>query len=346
MRMLGEMVLKSAWQEPGDTLQPEAFAHAVLEKARLIRDVLSGATRTISARIGFTGVLLPDGVDFKIGPHSVRAATDRDRQVVPESLRGQLSGTDSSGVKTEINYDGDIVFEYRMPYRARTARTLNEELTEWPEDMLPPAELWQSVIRLRFSLMLAMERDTRAQLVQTWVLFDDPFGSAFSWNDPRQGNGIMPFQLSGDETAEWQHWYRLLDTKSVSRIELALRRVLRAIAERREPSDVLVDSVIAWENIFGTRDGEPTFRITMCIAKILEDTSEKRLALKAKLGKMYSLRSKIVHGSRDLERKEYQLCYDALDLTVRLVKVLVSERQEILELPDGGQRSAALLLSE
>ena len=46
---------------------------------------------------------------------------------------------------------------------------------------------------------------------------------------------------------------------------------------------------------FGTKEGEPTFRITMCLARLLEDDPKARQELKLKLGQIYKLRSKIVN---------------------------------------------------
>ncbi len=108
----------------------------------------------------------------------------------------------------------------------------------------------------------------------------------------------------------------------------------------------IVDSVIAWENLFGTKEGEPTFRATTCLAKLLEQDGDARLELKTRLGKIYALRSKVVHGSGALKRSEYPVCYEALDVAIRAVKALVRERMEILSLPDGALRSAELLLKD
>jgi hypothetical protein len=239
--------------------------------------------------------------------------TGADRKLAPESLKGQLSGTDSTGTTTFINYDGDILLEYEFPYKVRLMPLetgQDEAPIEWPDDMHAPDEIEQTVIRMRFSLMLAVERDQRAQLVPTWRRFDEPInaGFSYSWSDPRQGTGIMPIQLTETEVEEWRRWYALLNGTSVAKIELALTRILRAIAERREPSDVLIDSVIAWENLFGTKEGELTFRVTTCLAKLLEQDGDARLALKARLGKIYALRSKVVHGSGALKHSEYPLC--------------------------------------
>ena len=113
----------------------------------------------------------------------------------------------------------------------------------------------------------------------------------------------MPTTLTQSEVDSWRLWYVRLSTGHIKRIDLALARILRAQGERREPSDVLIDSVIAWENLFGTKEGEPTFRVTMCLAALLEAETQARIELKRRLGKVYTLRSKVVHGSgvvRDL----------------------------------------------
>jgi hypothetical protein len=206
----------------------------------------------------------------------------------------------------------------------------------------------QTVMRLRFSLMLAVKREHRVQLVQTWRAFDEPFSHNIvtSWSDPRQGAGFMPIQLMDTEVEAWGKWYERLNTPHVAKIDLALTRILRAIAERREPSDVLVDSVIAWENLFGTKEGEPTFRVTMCLAKLLEQVPEARLQSRTRLAKIYALRSKIVHGGGTLREDEYRLCNEALDTAIRAVEVLLTDRGDILRLPDSAQRSAALLLGQ
>jgi Apea-like HEPN len=194
--------------------------------------------------------------------------------------------------------------------------------------------------------MLAVERDARVQLVPTWRYFDEPLiqGRSISWSDPRQGTGIMPTQLTEAELTAWGKWYTRLNTAHVDRIELALSRILSAIAERREPSDVLIDSVIAWENLFGTSQGEPTFRVTMCLAVLLERSPKARMDLRKKLGDIYGLRSSVVHGSGSLKESDYPKCQEALDIAIRAIRVLVTERTDILELADGAARSIALLV--
>ncbi len=82
----------------------------------------------------------------------------------------------------------------------------------------------------------------------------------------------------------------------------------------------------------------------MCLARLLESDVKARLALRAKLGKIYSLRSKVVHGSGVLKVEEHPLCQEALEVAIRAVRVLIADRTDILKLPDGAERSKVLLL--
>lgn len=348
LSMMPEILLRAAWRHVRDgEPSPRALAVEAIKEQRLARDVLAGKRRAILAKIAFTGVLLPTNSRLELRDGVVRPVTEADRRLAPDSLKSQLSGTDASGHSTTINYDGDVLLEYKLPYKVRVMQSSQADaLAPWPEDMRPPDALSRTTTWLRFSLMLAVERESRVQLVQTWRYFDEPLtqGFAMSWYDPRQGTGIMPTQLTEAEMTAWGEWYERLSSPHLDRIELALTRILRAIAERREPSDVLIDSVIAWENLFGSREGEPTFRVAMCLAKLLEGSIQARKDLRKKLGDIYALRSKVVHGSANLKESEYARCQEALDIAINAIRVLVTERTDILELPDGATRSTALLL--
>jgi hypothetical protein len=347
--MLAEMLLGAAWRRVADDgRSPELFAMEAVKEVQLARKLLSGKPHTIAACIAFAGGLLPPDARLEILEGVVRPITDADRALAPESLKGQLTGTDAAGTTTLINYDGDILLEYNFPYKIRAMKQDSDGAITWPKDMNPPAQLEQVVMRLRFSFMLAVDRETRVQLVQTWRYFDEPLGfiKSMSWSDPRQGTGIVPVQLTNGEITAWGEWYKKLSTVHVDRIAVALSRILRAIAERREPSDVLIDSVIAWENLFGTKEGEPTFRVTMCLAKLLRESSADRLALKSRLSTIYALRSRVVHGGDNLRQEDYPMCQEALDIAISAVRALLTTRTDVLKLPDGAPRSAALLLGD
>jgi len=347
LMMLPEMLLTRAWShlEEGSRSQT-AFAAAAINGLREARQLFAG--RTVNAKVltAFTGILLPPGKELKLRDGVVRAVTEVDRKFVPEQIKGKLTTSDAEGNSTVINYDGDVVLETEFRFRIRPMPSEEGIPRGWPEDMRPPASLDTTSTRLRFSLLLAVQRESRVQLVQTWRSFDEPLsvGRGMSYFDARQAIGLMPTQLTDAELAEWGEWHKRLSVPHVSKIDVALTRILRALAERREPSDVLIDSVIAWENIFGSREGEPTLRVTASLAKLLEKAPAARKALKTKLGDIYRLRSDVVHGNAPLDIKQYPLCQEALDIAINAVRVLATERTDILELADGSARSNRLIL--
>lgn len=345
--LLPQTLLESTWRRVKHTpVTPEIFVAEALQVLKQVRSLFGGEVQPIPAKFAFTGVLMPEDARITVKHGTVRPTSEAERELAPESLRQQLSTTDESGNQVFIGYDGDIVYEYQFPYKLRASKQqLGDATAPFPDDMRPPEDFEYDSLLIRFSLMLAVARRDRVQLVQTWRNYDDPLrpGTTTGWNDPRQAAGLMPARLTEEEVAAWQQWYDRLNTPEVARIELALSRILRAVAERRDPADVLIDAVIAWERFFGHKE-EATLRVTLSLARLLADTAEQRAVLKAELGKIYALRSNIVHGASALKFNEYPLCQRALEIAIEAVRKLVSERSDILKLATGAERSNALLV--
>lgn len=347
--MLPSHVLHGAWRHIGHGAPTtEVFVTESISRLGAIRRLLAGKSVPITATFAFTGVLLPEDMQrVELSKGTIEAVTPADRELAPETLKQQVSGTDTTGNHTVANYDGDVVLRLSMPLSLRTEEApAPQTVPSWPEDMQPPESLERSVERLRLSLLLAVHRDSPPQLLPTWRYYDDPFahGLATMWSDPRRAVGFMPTRLTEEEVASWVEWYEALSHKRIDRINVAITRILKAIAERNEPSDVLIDSVIAWENIFGTSEGEPTLRVTASLAIMLESDVVKRKALRSQLAKIYGLRSDVVHGNRSLKLNDFPLCREALDIALAAVRLLTRERTDILDLPDGAARSQHLIL--
>jgi hypothetical protein len=270
-----------------------------------------------------------------------------ERAQAPESIKGQLNGTDADGNTVVINYDGDIVAETQHLYIIKVDnRPVGESPAGFPEELTAENPLEDVSVRLRLSLLLAVKRQHRVQIVPTWRLYDDPLaqGRTMGWSDPKQAVNLMPTQLTEAEVAEWQRWFGLLATENANKLQLAISRVVRATGERRDPVDVLIDSVIAWENLFGSKEGEPTLRVTTSLALLLEDDYAKRRKLRSRLTKIYSLRSNAVHGTAIPVDKEMALCNEALDIAIQALQAILEKRTDLLDEPDSTARSLRLML--
>lgn len=349
LSMLANIILSNAWNaSPGPPSSVEEFCTRAQRQLQFMRSALAGDPVTVKAYQAFAGVRLPVGAVWNAdGSVVVREATARDREYVPESLKRQLTGVDAEGVTTVINYDGDIVVECDYPYKVESMSTVLEDARPVIDEL--SSDLVNRITdRLRLSLLFAVRRGgNKVQLVPSWQFYEDPFdaGQSLSWNDPTQAVGLFPVQLTEVEVETWKEWYELLGNPHAVNIDLALSRVIRAVSERREPSDVLIDSVIAWENLFGSKDGEPTLRVTASLAVLLEADSQARRKLRTKLGKIYSLRSDVVHGTSALSKQaDFAACYEALDIALEALRVLLRDRTDVLAQRTGTERSLHLLV--
>lgn len=105
-----------------------------------------------------------------------------------------------------------------------------------------------------------------------------------------------------------------------------------------------MDSVIVWENLFGTSQGESTFRISAALAWLLAPDVESRLELQAQLKDIYTVRSRIVHGSKADEASLLENANNAVLYSRDALAKLLRDRRDILTLPNGSARSQRLIM--
>jgi hypothetical protein len=118
-----------------------------------------------------------------------------------------------------------------------------------------------------------------------------------------------------------------------------------ALGERNSPEDVLIDSVIVWENLFGA-NGETSLRVSGSLAWLLGADAADRRKLKQEFNQIYSLRSKIVHGSADMKPADVEKAEKALDVAARALRVLFERRPDLLQESDSASRSIRMLLGD
>ena len=346
---LAGQALQSTWRDrPGEEpLTINEFISQSLNQWRFIKAALGGKEQEIRARVAFAGVLLPMSEEFDFGDVKLREVSMFERTFAPDSIKGQLSGTDTDGNQVTISYDGDVVADVKQPYLVKVDKTpLGASPGDFPAELTAQNPVEDASRRLRLSLLLAVRRQHRVQIVPSWRCFDDPFshGRSMSWGDPKQAVNLMPTQLTESELEEWKRWYGLLGNEKADKLSLAVSRVVRATGERRDLVDVLIDSVIAWEALFGSKEGEPTLRVTVSLALLLEDDYARRRKLRSHLRDIYVLRSDVVHGTALPSDKNLAMCNEALDIAIQALKAILERRSDLLEEPDSTARSLRLML--
>lgn len=350
LAMFADLLIRSSWswlKLDSEAPALREFLEGVATSVNRIRDAVMGRSVSVPVRIGLTGVKLPDNAPPVVLPWgTLRATRDLDREMVPSSIVGALSTTTAEGVQVVIDYSGDIVLETEIPYRIELGQ--HDITAGWPQRLRGFEVIQRRIESIQLGLLLAISSDPQPMVVMAWQRVLDPLsqGAGMSWNDTRRTPNLVPHQLAQETLHEWAQWITDVDARRVPTVEVAIRRTIRSAVERSDPSDALVDAVIAWENLVGSREGEPTLRISAALAWLLEDDPASRRTRQTALKKLYQLRSDVVHGNRPLNGPEAaQGSREARMVAVEALRKLFRERPELLrECGDGSERSLRLML--
>lgn len=131
------------------------------------------------------------------------------------------------------------------------------------------------------------------------VTFETVLLPLLALNSYRHPGILFPMQqsarLSVEELMEAETWARRLEESRTGSLQIAERRLVSAIAQRAEKADVLIDAVIAWESLVGTRP-DTMDKVTGALANLLQSEPASRSALRKRLLEIYDIRSRVVHG--------------------------------------------------
>lgn len=322
----------------------EEYLRATEKALGIVCNALSGKQGEVPVRIGLTGVNLPDDTKIDFDWAVLRPADGRDQYHAARSgIDGSVQATTPSGeVVATVKYSGDIVMETLMPYSVVARQFLPEQ--RWPIDHSGWEQIDRKLENIRLGLLLAIDENPRALVLSTWFFVLDPLGSSrYGWNDRRRSS-FTPRALDAEAVANWKQWTERIDARRKPGIDVAVRRALLAAAERQSPEDVLVDAIVVWENLFGSNQ-DTTMRVTGALAWLLTTNTAEREQEQQRLKKIYELRSKVVHGARQMTTQEMQTFpQEALDVALEALRKIFQARPDLIDLKDSNARSNRMLL--
>jgi hypothetical protein len=343
-----DTIVNSGWSYAklqSETPSIQELADGVLLVIDKIRKAVKGKEVTIPARIGLTGMVFPEGVDeIDLGWAKLRRASNKDERFVKATtLKGQLTGTNQKGETTVIDYSGNLVAEIDVPYIVNLKDMGMGAL--WPEELrIGFRKIEEAVENLRLGLLLAFQ-DERLVLHLSWQVMLDPLTQyhGASWQDVTRAVNLMPTSLSKAQVTKWKKWAERIGANRIPTIGVAIRRLLAAVAERRTPEDILVDAVIVWENLFGART-ETTLRVSSSLAWLLGDNANDRKDKQSKYKKIYDFRSKVVHGSPDVnEQKLVEYSQDAVQISISALAAIFEKSADLLNIKSSEERSIEII---
>lgn len=352
--MFGETVITSAWDMAAMTYEQPGLIELVAQvhlNIDTVRDAISGGQPSVPAKLIFTG-FTTGSREISTPWGTLRPLLDWERRLAPPSLEGAVSGTDEQGRQVTTSYAGEMVLVTEIPYRLLVdVEPDYDDFSEWERRLARVHD--SDGARRRFdvlplSVLLATDRPVgswvTAKLAWNWAADPLGHGHGIGWTDVRSGPGFMPYELSEAECQAVADWASRVDEHWIPQINIAVRRLLSAANARSDLADRLVDAVIVWENLFGTRQGESGLRISSAMAVLLADDPATRELVRADISRVYNDRSAIVHG-RQLNHSVLIERANAALLHARdVMRVLFRDRPDVLKLVEDGARSVRLIM--
>lgn len=296
----------------GDLSEP-VFRSTLVETLRTTRALAHGQSAPIPTFVGF-GVEFPPGTRLKTVFGTFRPWRDSDLALVPDnSIVPSANWVTGRGsiLETEIRRKVSIV-PRQGPGELRS-ETVN-------------AESWNRVAlgQLLFQEPKEVRQGTWAWLsTSAWL-----FGPGSNWADVRQfRKGPM---VSEEQLPEFASWIHSAANESLPAV--AVDRTISMTNRLTNPIDSFIDAVIVWESLFSGRDNkELTYRISQNMACILSDDPGERIAFFKEIGRLYKLRSLVLHGAKHLNSSvAAQAWRDAQELTLLGLRRLLTKFPELI----------------
>lgn len=131
------------------------------------------------------------------------------------------------------------------------------------------------------------------------VTFETVLLPLMEQNSYRNPGILFPVQPTvrpnAQELEDAEAWAERLEESWAGTLQIAVRRLVSAIAQRSEKVDALIDAVIAWESLVGTRRDKAD-KVPRALAILLKNDPSEGSNLFDRLKEIYGLRTDVVHG--------------------------------------------------
>ncbi|TCJ40096.1 HEPN domain-containing protein [Parafrankia sp. BMG5.11] len=305
------------------------------------RRLACGEEVQVPRLVGLNGLRLPSGDEFVTPFGTIRQARDSDRILLTTpGIRG---------------FHSQSMLETTHPLKILDIRKFEDEA---PATAVRRLERFQSVFdgyqkRTEVNLMMARLALLLASDGNTFIA---PAPAAWATLDPLSPSPLQHWMLQQAEPSgtsildpeaiqRTTTWASRIRPEEVERIEIGVKRLLSAASIRGDLVDGFIDAVVCWENMLGS-SSESTFRTCGAMACLLEpDDYKARIDLTKKLESLYGLRSKVIHGARDLNFREAKKHRDdAIRYGLEAMRRLL-ELPSILKEKESSVRGKMVLLS-
>jgi hypothetical protein len=292
------------------------LASLVIENYEELKRAVRGEAVRTHTVFGLTGVAIPEGAQIMTPWGWIKSAPSPSPDAFAGAA-GMLAARTTAILirqrltKVELLKDEQAALEW-MP---GTAEFLSEERKVY--ELLPLAFALATADVTRCAPRVTFRTDVPP--------FSSGWGSSSSWHSP-----YSPYvELTSDQIPGVEEWAQKVDRLHSEGMQVAAKRTVSAIAERLDKADALIDAVTVWESLVGTRS-ETVFRVTAALTKLLEPDSAARDAFRKRLGVIYDMRSRVVHGEAVEVEALNSAADGAIDIAISATRALYERGGEWL----------------
>ncbi|MGW3383577.1 hypothetical protein ACWDCO_25750 [Streptomyces albogriseolus] len=268
----------------------EAYLTAVAQNLSDARSLAAGRAAKVPVVLGLSNISISgtDAIDLPGG--LLRKVLPGDKAFIPPHVK----------VDALLVLDAQIRIAHKGKHpndseghNDEVWRRASEVMRKWHQ-----SQQWH-VDCHRLAFMLADRETHRSGVIQVLQAAINPLQGhvSISWNDEVSYTTASELKIEAGRAGEIVHWVEQVTSHHPRSLRVAMRRILSAASARTDPSDALVDAVLAWENIFSDSP-ETSLRVCGSLSVLLEPVNrEERRRLLKELNDIYATRSAIVHGN-------------------------------------------------
>jgi hypothetical protein len=329
----------------GTPLTPGAVREKVLINLARVREGIAGRPIPVLNLVGYSGIPLPEGKTISTPWGQIKAAS------APDWLMPR------AGFAFGLNPLAQIGVTAILEMTSEEQLVISHDAQPWmdPKRFQAVSERSQRIATELLPLALALATaDDPLRPQPLWQMPITPWSLGRGWSGWLEPYNLRQRSrpLEDDDLREIERWSRLVNDNYHQEVSFVGRRIVTAIGARWTPEDVLVDAVVAWENLVGGGP-ETTFRTSTAMACLLEEDPRARLPLQHRLEKIYGARSAVVHGRHD--ERTWRLAAgtekvgldavadEALQIAMRGLKTMMVKRPDLVSI-NAPERSRRLVM--
>lgn len=294
--------------------------------ANRFREILSGTETGIQVAVIFSNVIPSNNSPINIaGDVLAKPSSFEKRFIIPQGLNEPLVLRTSMNIRMAAVGGSEVQLD-----NPSSMQSFLNQVSKADLNMSEFNRIMDQVTLLRTSMILSSVGTSLARVRYCGSYFSNPLIPIKSHISTHSSNEV-PLRHGPTEfdNARLTEWFQLLEHSKIP--SNALRRFVRAIADRESLEDSFVDLMIFVESLF-SENQDTTFKISLCVSKILgEENREARQAKFRKMKMLYKTRSAIVHGRQAALGKLDQQLSELEDIAVDLLKSLLTTHAFVLE---------------